>query len=81
MNDGYSFDSVIGTFWIKPDVRDDGEPPRYWLEIDGTPLSTYAIAEFAAAAVHRHQTGWIPWDCLAKADSPSSLAGWQQHTC
>ena len=69
---GYSFETIVGTFSIK------AEAGRVWLDIDETPLSSFAYPESAVAAVHRHETGWRPWDDLRGwARAPRDLSDWE----
>ena len=73
MSDHYRYACDVGIFTIKADT----DQRRYWLEIDGTPLASFALPELAAKAVRRHETGWRPWDELkGRADGPARLSDW-----
>jgi hypothetical protein len=69
----FTYDTPVGTFWIRPEPAD-----RVQLGIDRTKLKTYSSAKAAARDVAAQATGYGPWDSLAGALIPPSLARWKR---
>lgn len=74
----YSFQSEVGTFWIRP------EPDKSWgLYIGGegiVELLGYYDSAFAAAdSVCMQTTGWDGWDKRNRIDAPPTLLLWSKR--
>jgi hypothetical protein len=73
----YSFQSAVGTFWIRP------ERDKSWgLYIGGegiVELLGYYDSAFAAAdSVYMQSTGWDGWDQRKWIDAPETLLLWSR---
>ena len=73
----YSFQSSVGTFWIRP------ERNKSWgLYIGGEGivelLGFYCSAFAAAESVYMQTTGWDGWDRRKRIDAPSTLLLWSK---
>jgi hypothetical protein len=74
----YSFQSAVGTFWIRP------ERDKSWgLYIGGEgiiELLGYYGSPFAAAdSVYMQSTGWDGWDRRKRIDAPPTLLLWSKN--
>jgi hypothetical protein len=69
----FTFESDIGTFWIRPEPAD-----RVLLGLDRHRLGTYSSAKAAAEAVAEQKTGWSPWDDAVDLKRPRSLKVWKR---
>jgi len=73
----YSFQSSVGTFWIRP------ERNKSWgLYIGGEGivelLGYYGSAFAAADSVYMQTTGWDGWDRSKRIDAPPILLLWSR---
>lgn len=73
----YSFQSAVGTFWIRP------ERDKSWgLYIGGEGiierLGYYGSAFAAADSVYMQTTGWDGWDKRKQTDAPPTLLLWSK---
>ena len=73
----YSFQSSVGTFWIRP------ERNKSWgLYIGGEGiielLGYYGSAFAAADSVYMQTTGWDGWDRSKRIDAPPTLLLWSR---